>query len=120
MIKGTWIEHRGHRIWFADYSGLAGETFVRAIHDTQQAFTSQNRPDGSGLILNDIDDAVIDTPALSALKETGVNVEPYVKKVAVIGVVGLKRMFLNIAVRFTGLTIQAFESRESALDWLVE
>jgi hypothetical protein len=122
MLKGSWIDHKGKKIWFADYSGLRRDEFIQVALDTHRQFLEdiRNNPPKSGLILADVSDSMIDSLAYTALKESGLVVAPHVRKTAILGVNGVKQAFLNMAILFTGMNMRAFQSKTDALDWLVE
>jgi hypothetical protein len=122
MNKSSWITYKGKNIRFTDFSGLKGEEFVSAIHDS----TTLDSLEFSGLnntlspVLIDYTGSVISSDAAQALRASGAKTTKCVSKIAVIGITGVKQVLLNIANRITGNKMTAFDKKEDALEWLIK
>ena len=86
-----WISYKEHKILLDDYSNIMPEQLPPLIErKTNLTFQSGKK---SKFLL---------------------------KKTAVVGITGVKKIFLNIVDRFTGLNAKAVSSMEEAKEWLVK
>jgi len=118
IARERWIEHAGHRVLLHDYSHLSGPDYAHAIHD-RVASLARSGVTGVPLLL-DVTDSFVNKDALAAFKRAGVDVRPFVSKIAVIGVTGLQKYFLHLVNQFSGVGARPFDTRIEALEWLVE
>ncbi len=116
------ITHKGKDIIYLDYRGLkhpdkfqekVGETIKRTKY-----YLENNIKDI--LVLTDLNDSYIYGDATRFLKESTKMARPFVKKSAVIGVSGAKRILLNMVNLFSGYETKSFQTKDEALDWLVK
>ncbi len=123
MIRGTWIEHNGKKVWYVDYTQLSGTEFLKCIADTEAALIQDMESSGrkDGLILSDISSSTLGSDIVARLKTGGDKVKPYIEKTAMLGVnTPSTRAFLNFAAQLTRLNIRAFQTKEEALEWLTK
>ncbi|MFB6203460.1 MAG: STAS/SEC14 domain-containing protein [Candidatus Nanohaloarchaea archaeon] len=94
--------------------------FSEAVEEMEEEVTSE--PEGSVLALTDARDMSYNREILGELKDLTSADEPYVRRSAVVGVEGLKKVGFNGVVRATGRDLKAFRSDEleEAKDWLVK
>ncbi len=116
------IEHKGVKIAYLDYRNLkkpeefkakVGETFERIKY-----YTENNIKDI--LILTDLTGSFIYGESQKHLKESTKMGRNFVKKSAVIGISGGKKILLNMINTFSGYQTRAFNTIEEAKDWLVK
>lgn len=91
--------------------------------------TAQHRPDAhqiirlfppkSALILTDATNARYNQASAAAIKEFAVQNTPYVKASASVGIEGLRELLRGAIERRVERSINAFETRTEAMDWLV-
>ncbi len=114
------IEYKGIKIWYSDYSNLRGEEFVNYVHSNIDKF--MNRPPeeySNSLIFLDITNASFSREVLAAFERSGKIIKPHQKALAVIGVAGMKKFFVDFLRRMTLVNARIFDSAQEALDWLV-
>jgi len=116
------ITHKGEDIIYLDYHGLkkpedfqdkVGETIKRTKYYLENGIKDI-------LVLTDLSDSYIYGDAPKYLKESTKMARPFVKKSAVIGISGAKRILLNMVNLFSGYETKAFQTKEEAIDWLVK
>ena len=116
------ITYKGKDIIYLDYRGLKKpEEFQEKVGETikrTKYYLENNIKDI--LVLTDLNDSYIYGNATKFLKESTKMARPFVKKSAVIGISGAKRILLNMVNLFSGYETKAFQTIEEAKDWLVK
>ncbi len=117
--SGSWIEHKGKRVLFHDYTGLFEEKAMAALEGYQK-FVEDIDAKRIPLLL-DITGAIANDEILERFKVLArQNVEnERFSKVAVIGAEGVLGYFVHLVNKSSNVGARAFESKEEALDWLV-
>jgi hypothetical protein len=119
MNRVEFISHRGLRILQIDYGSLsAGPELQQAIDEASTAIRSE--PPASVLALIVLTGLRYSLRAMRMLSERGAENAPFIRARAVIGLPPVAIPVLQEVGPFTDRPIRAFESREEALDWLVE
>jgi hypothetical protein len=72
------------------------------------------------LTLNDVTGTSFDSESVEVLKSKVIANAPYVKRAAVIGIRGLQKLIYEAIQKFSQRNIPLFDSRQEALDWLVQ
>jgi len=125
MDRVTWQTHKNKEILVGDYSNITSqEEYIKiikqaSIKSLKDIKNKYENPSHAVLMLIDIRDSIIGTETLSVFKENAKKIKPYVKKVAVLGIHGVRKILLESVVWFSGLDAKPFESLEEAKDWLV-
>lgn len=118
-MKSKWITHKGKRIRFSDLSDFGTDIqALKAETDADVAVICQ-QPEGSILGLIDVRNTVASAEAVQLLKQGNLQAKPYIRKQAVIGATGIRRILAKAVARFSGLETEYFDDIESAKDWLV-
>jgi len=118
-MKSKWIIYKGAKIIYADYSGFKND--VQALqmeNDAADAVICQ-QAENSVLCLVDVRESVGSSDAVAVMKNSAKRTKPYVRKMAVVGVTGVKRILADAIVRFSGRDILIFDDVKSAEEWLV-
>lgn len=118
-MQSKWIFYKGEKIIYADYSGF--NTDVKAFqmeNDAVDAIVCQQAAD-SVLCIVDVRDTVASTEAVAIIKNSAKRTKPYMRKVAVVGVTGVRRVLADAVVRFSGRELALFDDMEKAQDWIV-
>jgi len=125
MERIVWQKHKNKEILLGDYSNITSQeeytkiikqATAKSIKDIKAKYEN---PDHAVLMLIDIRNSVIGTETLSVFKENAKKIKPYMKKVAVLGIHGVRKILLESVVWFSGLDAKPFDSLEEAKDWLV-
>ncbi len=115
-----WIEYKEKRICYVDYSRFGRDS--AALRQTVEAADAVivMEPPGSVLCLANVEGTTASPETLNIFKESTLRTRSYICRLAVIGVgVGLRQLFLDSVVRFSGRGIRAFPDAESAKEWLI-
>jgi hypothetical protein len=114
------VEHKGKRVFFADYSGFGGdhEGLQREVDDAVNAISHE--PDKSVLVLGNFEDTEASMTNLAVMRKLVARANRAVVKRALLGITGSRRFFITTFTNVTGDTsVMAFDNKEKALDWLV-
>lgn len=118
-MKSKWITYKGKQLLYGDYSGFGRD--VQALqqeNDAVDAIVCQ-MPEGSVLSITDVRDSVGTMEAVEVLKKSSARTKPYIRKIAVVGVTGVRRILADGVARFSGQNMQYFDDIEAAKEWLV-
>ncbi len=119
MSRTRFIEHKGKRILFLDFSNvLDPDDGLRYIEEARAIVARQ--PERSLRTLVYVAGARFDARISRALKEFAMHNKPFVIASAVVGLSGLHRVVLNAVTTFTRRHIPTFPTLDAAKDWLVE
>ena len=111
------INHKDQQIIFIDYTSCHSiDELIKCINDSVDIVKSM---DNNLLVMSDVTGIRVDGQFMEELKKAGAEFEYKVKKSAVIGVTGLKKVFLSGYNLVVKNKVRAFDSKEEALDYLV-
>ena len=118
-MRSKWIEHRGVKIFFQDFSGLMydAEALKRELTEVQAEVVKH--PRNSLLVLSDFQDTNITSEMMSILNASSAMTKDHIHKTAVLGVTGVKRTLADLLTRLTGQQLKYFDNIAAAKDWLV-
>jgi len=119
-MKSKWVTHRGKRIMYSDYTNfeidLQGlQTEVNAVDDI-----ICREPDNSVLLLVNVRNTTATVEVVELFKKSSARTTYHLRKVAVMGVSGVRRMLHDIVTRFSGQETTIFDDVDAAKDWLAE
>jgi hypothetical protein len=119
-MRSTWIEHKGQKIFYQDFSKLFyNSAAVKAeLEEVQKIVLAE--PNDSVLVLTDLRDTNIGSDILPLMNAASSATKSYVHKTAVLGVGGTKRRLADLLSTLTGQALKYFDDAESAKSWLVE
>ena len=112
------ITHKGQAVLLADLSNCTADQLV-AAGDLVPSFVA-TQPRGSVLLLADFTGSKFDKAAIEALKKATVFDRPHIKRSAWVGTEQLPKVFYENIKSFSQRSLPTFNTREEALDWLVE
>jgi hypothetical protein len=110
----SWIEYKGARILYGDYSGLSGQEVIEVINEFQDELLQQ--PPGSVVTLTNVANCLVTGEVKDRFKALAQQSKGISKGAATIGVTGFKKA---IAVLLRTDLYYA-DSLEEAKEWLVE
>ena len=118
MERARYLAHRGKRILYVDYSGIRT---VEELEGAARQATSmvQAEPPNSVLALLDLNGVPFGLRLVRMLGEAAAANVDFVRARAVVGLPETERPTLGAVADFTGRPLEAFQSTEAALDWLV-
>lgn len=120
-MRSKWISHQDRPIFLQDFSdhGLLDTDAVREeLKLVEEIVIAQ--PQNSVLVLADFRNTQISKDLMDLMVASSNLTKDHVKKTAVLGVFGTKRILADALVRFTGQPLHFFDNEEKAKDWLVE
>ena len=112
-----WINYKGKDILCDDYTNLQGDEFVEIIKTLTDHVMKVGKKDI--LLLLDLNNSYTNKPVVSAFTEAGKRVRPVVKKTAVLGITGVKKVLLNAVNKLSSIDANPFSSEEEAKEWLI-
>jgi hypothetical protein len=113
------IEHRRKKILLFDFSYCQCKEEIEPIIQSAKQWLQDKEPH-SVLTLTDVTGAHYDTETLNLLKHLTTYNKPYVKAGAIIGITRpLMRLAYNMVMTFSKRNLPIFETREEAIEWLV-
>jgi len=121
-MKSQWIAHKGKRILYMDLSNFNDNArafeaeLTEAVATVGQEMYSQ--PLHSVLVLVDLRNTTMTQATQKLLIERITDTKKYVAMTAVIGMTGIRKMFLDFFARLAGSETGSFEQPESAKEWL--
>ncbi len=119
-MKSQWIECDGKRVFFANYTGFGSDSDALYQEVKQATDTIAREPPKSVLVLSDFTGTVETLKNLDVMRQLIKHANPSVLKRALLGLGGVRRLFITTFSNVTGGTkVEAFDNREDALAWLV-
>ena len=120
-MKSHWVEHKGKRVFIAEFSGFGMDfTALRKEADDIIA-TLQKEPRNSVRSISNVNDTTAIAETISTLKKIMPATNKHVLKRCVIGVQGIRRYLVSAFNQIAGKAkLNVFSTLEEALDWIVE
>ncbi|MFX1376947.1 MAG: hypothetical protein ACFFA0_14170 [Promethearchaeota archaeon] len=112
-----WITYKRHEILLDDYSNIMPEQFAPLIERILNLTIQSGKKDI--LLIVDVTGSYANKEAVNAFNEAGKKSKSLIKKTAVVGITGLKKILLNVVNKFTGLNAKPVPSIEEAKEWLI-
>ncbi len=123
-MAAHWIDFEGKRIFYVDMAGF--KTNEQALDDELNRTIGnigegwENTPLGTALVLVDLRDTNITRGVQRRIMERIKVTQKYIRKTAVVGLSGLRRVFLDLFARSAAVQTVGFEDPDSAKKWLVK
>lgn len=113
------IEHRGQRILYIDFSGLqSADDILREMQTAREIIRAQ--PPNSLRTLSNVKGARYSPPVMDAMKEFTAGNKPYVRHAAVFGMERVHRVLYRAVLLFSRRSMEIFEDLDAARDWLAK
>ena len=110
--------HKGHKIILLDLKGVQPEGIVSRVEQAKKMIFES--PPVSVLILTDFRNMRYDKERTEYAKQTSKEIKPFVKKSALLGIEGLKKIIVQSMMVFSGRTnMKPFSEVKEALEWLI-
>lgn len=111
----SWINHKGKRILYSNYSGKKPEDMLKQISEETKMILDSP---GNILYLGNFEGTVFSNDFVNKAQLAGKQTRSLVNKSAFVGITGLKAMLQNIFSKFTGINAKAFKDIEEAKEYL--
>jgi hypothetical protein len=122
-MKSQWIAYHNKRILYIDLSDFKDDMksldkeLVEAVATVGQEMYQQ--PLGSVLVLVDLRNTMLTQTANRLLSERIQDTKKFVRRTAVVGMTGIRKMFLDFFARLAESETGSFDEPEAAQDWLI-
>jgi len=117
-MRSKWIEHKGKRIVLADYSGFGADLTGLKAEVEHASDLTMKEPLDSVLSLVDVTGTSGTPEIVDYIKTAAVATKPYVRKMAVVGIQGYRKILLRAVIAFSGQAIHPCDTIEQAKEWL--
>ena len=111
-----WINYKGKEILLDDYTNLQGD-YVEIIEALTNHLINSGKKEI--LLLIDLNNSYTNKAVVNAFTEAGKRVRPVVKRTAVLGITGVKKVLLNVVNKLSSIDANPFSTEDAAKDWLV-
>ena len=118
-MKSRWLEHKGKRIFYCDWSDFGYDVSALEAEVDECNRLTLAQPRNSMLSIVDVRGTVASKEAMQVFKSSSAKSKPFVRKSAVIGITGYKKVLLEAVSAFSGQSFGIFNDLEEAKDWVV-
>ena len=119
MDRVKYLNHRGREILVQDLTDSKSIEENIGVFDQSQGIIFA-QPPKSVLLLTVLINTHYSSKAVDRLKKFSVEVTPYIKASAAVGITGIKKVVYQALSTLIGRKIHLFDSIDQALDWLAE
>jgi hypothetical protein len=111
-------DYNGQKIIFLDLNGVQPEGIKSRVEEAKTLIFA-SKPN-SVLLLSDFRDMRYDRERTDYAKQVSLDIKPFVKKSALLGIEGLKKIIMQSLIVFSGRTnMKPFAEVKDALEWLI-
>jgi hypothetical protein len=122
-MKSRWMEFKGKRVLYIDLSNFQQDEkgFDEELRLTVETIGQEmyQAPLRSVLVLVDLRNTVMTQKVQAKLSERITDTRKYISHTAVIGMTGIRKVFLDFFSRLAQSETQPFNTPEAGLDWLI-
>jgi len=119
MDRVKYLNHRGREILVQDLTDSKSIEENIGVFDQSQGIIFA-QPPKSVLLLTVLINTHYSSKAVDRLKKFSVEVTPYIKASAAVGITGIKKVVYQALSTLIGRKIHLFDTIDQALDWLAE
>jgi hypothetical protein len=123
-MKSSWIEYGGKRILHMDLSNFGSNMrgFEAELNEAVSTIGQEmyQMPEHSVLVLVDLTNTSMTQASNKLLSERVTDTKKYVLKTAVVGMTGIRKVFLDYFARLASAETGGFEGVEEAKKWLLK
>ena len=123
-MKSKWIEQLGKRIIYIDLSNFGGNDLAADTELSETVSTigqeMYSQPLNSVLVLVDLRNTIITREVQKLISARIADTQKYIRKTAVVGLSGIRGIFLDYFARVAGSDTVGFDNPESAIEWLLK
>ena len=122
-MKSQWIDHKCKKILYMDLSNFKDDAKAFEAELTEVVATigqeMYSKPLHSVPVLVDLSNTTMTQAVQKLLIDRIKDTKKYVALTAVVGMTGIRKMFLDFFARLAGSETGSFEETETAKEWLV-
>ncbi len=120
-MPAKWMDCKGKSILYVDFRKLSSQEILLLMKKSDEMVLASPT---KVLYLGNIEDAAVSREVMGQLKQYAYkSVRKNFEKLAVVGVTGVKKVFLDAFVAMldkSGVQVKSFKTEDDALKWLVE
>ncbi len=114
------IKHKNKLITYVQYGGLASDKEAEFMQEIEKVTQFVLKHGANQLLLVNVENAYGSSAVVKKMKVDSSKTKHLIKKNAVVGITGVKAIFLKAINLFAKTSIVPFDSDEKAKDWLVK
>jgi hypothetical protein len=122
-MKSRWIEYEDHSILYIDLSNFGDNVKAFDVELTETVSTigqkMYEQPQNSVLVLVDLRNTAMTQTSNNLLTERIKDTKKYVLRTAVVGLTGIRKIFLDYFSLLASSETGSFEEPEAAMKWLI-
>jgi len=112
------VNYKGKYIYYADYRDCRTEDeMLQTLEEFSNTLMAQP---AKVPILNNFEGSSITKEFMIRLKTLGKQADSKMSKISAIGVKGLKNIFIQAYINFTGQDVRVFLTEAEAMEWLIK
>ena len=118
-MKSEWKTYKGKRFIYCDFTdfGIDADALQVEIEAADRQICLQ--PENTVLALADLRNTVASRKVVDLFKHSASATRRHVRKQAVVGVTGIKRLLAEAVARFSSQPMVLFDTVDEAQEWLV-
>ena len=118
-MQSSWVERDGRRVLYLNYSGFKSDiAALRAEVEAADREVCRHAP-ASVLALANLSDTTASAAAVELFKQSAARTKPFIDRLALIGITGLKRFLAEMVARVSGREMRLFDTEADAVAWLL-
>ena len=119
-MKSHWVEHKGKRVFIADYSGLSMDFSALQQEADYVVATLIKEPPNSALTITNVTETTATADNVAILQKVPPKTNDHVHRRAVVGIQGMRWYLIGVFNKIAGKApFNVFHTLEEALDWIV-
>ncbi|MBN2107819.1 MAG: hypothetical protein JW832_10370 [Deltaproteobacteria bacterium] len=112
-------DYKSHKIVFIDLKGVQPDGIESRVEAAKKIIFA-SEPD-SVLLLSDFRNMRYDKQRTDYAKQVSIDIKPFIKKSALLGIEGMKKIIMQSMIIFSGRTnMKPFPDAKDALAWLIK
>lgn len=111
------IDYKGKKIFSEDYSYCSPNDSMQILKQSSRYI--QKQPLNSVLNLANVTGTKYNADSIEYLKKYSGEDKAYIKKTAVLGIEGMKKVSLKTVSLFSNRSFRVFNNKEEAKEWLI-
>ena len=120
-MPAKWMDSKGKRILYVDFRKLSSREILLQMKESDDMVVASPT---KVLYLGNIEDAAVSREVMAQLRKyADKSIRKKFERLAVVGVTGVKKVFLDAFVTMldkSGVQVKSFKTEDDALKWLVE
>lgn len=112
------IDYKSKKIMYINFTGLPQDELLETLNTSMEYV--KNNLGNTSLVLVDVTDTYFTNDFVNKVKNFLKEIDKHIKKQALVGFMGIKKVILKGISLFMSSSYQVFDDPESAKEWLIE